>query len=129
MPDDTQTPDNTARRPFAAWLQEQRNGALHAELTDALIDLTEACVEHGKPGTLTVQIKIKPSAEGYHLYVADHVKVNAPEGERPAALYFHDGAGNLSRRDPNQLTLDQPLRKIDGGVVDPETGEIAGEAQ
>jgi hypothetical protein len=110
MPDETQTPDQTdnrARRPFASWLTEQRNGALHAELTEA-----------------------KPSAEGYHLFVADNVKVSKPEGERPAALYFHDGQGNLSRRDPNQLTLDQPLRTIDGGKVDPDTGEVAtGDAQ
>lgn len=120
MPD-----ENPTRRPFAAWLQEQRNGALHAELTEQLTELVKSCTEHGKKGSLTLTVTVKPSDDGYHLFVTDDTKATLPRGERPSALYFSDEDGNLSRRDPRQQEL--PLRKIDGGkgeevVPDAETG-------
>ncbi len=97
-------------RPFAAWLQEQRGGVTHAELSDALADVVAAVVEHGKVGTLTFQVKIKPSGDGVSVFVTDSIAVKAPTGDRSAALFFADSDGSLSRKDPRQQEL--PLREV-----------------
>jgi hypothetical protein len=90
--------------PFTRFLQEHRNGRAQSELADALNELVEAVVEHGKPGTLTLTLKIKPATKGMgnSLLVTDEVKVKKPMGERGESLFFADGDSNLSRRDPRQ---------------------------
>lgn len=105
MPDDA-----AARRPFAAFLQEHRVGSLHAELSDALAELASDVREHGKPGQLTLTIKVAPNADGVTVTVRDDVKVSAPRGDRGAALYFTDDRGNLTRRNPAQIEL--PLQEV-----------------
>jgi hypothetical protein len=110
-------------KPFAAWLQEQRNGGLHGELSDALADLVAACLEHGRQGTLTLKVDVKPNKDGVTLLVTDEVKVRAPEADRPPALFFADAHGNLSRSNPHQPELpvrevpardDAPVRDLEG---------------
>lgn len=98
------------RKPFAAFVQEQRNGGLHGELSEALADLVTRCDEHRKSGSLTLTISIAPNADGVTFTVTDTVKVKAPEPARAAALFFADEAGNLMRRDPRQIEL--PLRDV-----------------
>lgn len=106
------------RKPFAAFVQEQRGGGLHGELSDALADLVNAVQETGKPGTLTLAVKVTPNKDGVTVMVTDKITVKAPEGDRGAAIFFVQGDGNLVRRDPRQIEL--PLRQ----VVNPDTGEI-----
>lgn len=104
-------------KPFAQLLQEQRNGALHAELSEQLAAVVAACQQHGKAGAVTLTISVKPNKDAAGtLMVTDVVKVKKPEGERPAALFFADSDGNLSRQDPRQLAFDGPLRKVPGGA-------------
>ena len=99
-----------ARKPFAAFLQEQRRGGLHGELSDKLAELVNACNEYGKPGSLTLTIGIKPNADGVTMTVSDKVAVKAPEAERGAAIFFADEAGNLVRHDPRQMEI--PVREV-----------------
>lgn len=121
-PDQTTAPaPEPVRRPFTAWLTEQRRGALNTELTDALAELVEAVQLMGRTGSLTLTIKVIPT-KGDHVGVIDDVKVNAPRPDRPESLWFVDADGNLTRNDPNQMP---GLRPVDGGrVVDTETGEL-----
>ena len=107
------------RKPFAAFLQEQRRGALHGELSDSLQALVQAVAEHGKGGSLTLTIGIKPNADGVTMTVSDKVAVKAPEPERGAAIFFADDAGNLVRHDPRQLEI--PVREV------PREQQAAGE--
>jgi hypothetical protein len=100
--------EDVTRRPFASWLQDQRGGGLHGELTDELADLVTAVREHDKPGTLTLTITVKPNADSF--FVSDEVKVKAPRAERGSSLFFADDTGNLMRRDPRQPEL--PLREV-----------------
>ncbi len=105
--------DDTARRirPFADWMAEQRNGALHTELSQGLNDLVDAVNGVGRSGTLTLVVKVQPASkhgEGSVL-VADDVKVKLPQ-ERGEALYFVDADANLSRQNPAQPSL--PLREV-----------------
>ena len=108
------TPDapeeGAQRKPFAAFIQEQRNGGLHGELSDALHDLVEAVAEHGKKGALQLQVIVEPMGDGSTVRVTDKIKMTMPEGERGAAIYFIDHEGNLSRKNPAQTEL--PLREV-----------------
>jgi hypothetical protein len=105
----SQSIDRPQTRPFAAFLNEQRHGALHGEISTALADVVHAVLEHDKQGSLTLTIKVKPAGDGA-VQVIDHVQIKAPEGDRPAALFFADDHGNLSRNNPHQPEL--PLREI-----------------
>jgi hypothetical protein len=114
MPDsvpEAQHSDDVATKPFAAWLQEQRQGGLHGEISDELRDLVAAVMEHEKQGTLTLKLTIKPAGDNA-VFVVDEVKSKPPEGDRPAALFFTDGRGNLSRRDPRQPELPRSARSL-----------------
>lgn len=108
------TPTAPPRKPISQFLIEQRNGALHAELSDALADVVKAVQDHHKAGAVSLTITVKPGAKGTAtLVVTDDVKVKAPRGERPAAMFFADADGNLSRNDPRQTEL--PLRRVEVG--------------
>lgn len=98
-------------KPFTQFFIEQRQGALHAEMSEKLQALVAAVEEHGKSGTLTLTIRVTPTATGANtFFIADDVKVKAPEPDRGASLFFSDGEGNLSRSDPRQPEL--PLRDL-----------------
>lgn len=104
--------EDTQVLPFAAFLQQQRRGVLHGELSDALHGLLAAVKDTGKAGSLTVQIKVKPAAKGNaeQVLISDLVVVKAPAVERPESIFFLDDAGNLSRSDPRQQEL--PLVEV-----------------
>lgn len=110
MPDPETVEDRPQIKPFAAWLQEQRQGGLHGEVSDALAELVSKVAEHGKAGTLTLTVKVSPSKVDGAVEVDDKLALKAPEPEKSAALFFADSRGNLSRQDPRQPEL--PLREI-----------------
>lgn len=103
--------EDVTRKPFAAFIQEQRGGGLHGELSDAMQTLVQAVDEHRKPGTLTLTVKIAPNSDGATVTVSDKLVLKAPEGDRGAAIFFIDVDGNLVRRDPRQIEL--PLREVE----------------
>jgi hypothetical protein len=111
---DEETGEVFERRPFAAWLQEQRQGGLHSELSDALAEVVQAVVDHEKPGTVQLTVTVKPSEMDGAVVVSDKVVAKPPEPEKGASLFFSDSRGNLSRRDPRQQEL--PLREVGGGA-------------
>jgi hypothetical protein len=61
------------------------------------------------------------------LLVADQIKLKLPEHDRESSIFYADREGNLSRKDPNQLTF-EGLKEVpgpdDGTVVDVATGEV-----
>lgn len=99
------------RKPFAAFIQEQRNGGLHGELSDALTELVAKVAEYEKKGALVLTINVQPNKDGMTVTVTDKLKLTLPEGDRGAAIYFFDESGNLSRRNPAQTEL--PLREVE----------------
>ena len=98
-------PESESRKPFAAFLQEQRGGGLHGELSAAISEIVAACIEHDKKGQLVLTIDVKPNADGATVTIADKIKATVPEANRGAAIWFVDGEGNLSRRNPAQPEL------------------------
>lgn len=109
MPDQDSTPER-ARRPFAAFIHEQRGGGLHGELTDVFAELVLAVIEHQVKGALQLQVLVAPNKDGVTVTVTDKIKVTLPEGDRGAAIFFVDEDGNLSRQNPRQQEL--PLREV-----------------
>ncbi len=106
------------RKPFAAFLQEQRRGGLHGELTDRLAEVVQAVQEHGKPGSLTLKLSIKPNGDGTTMTVSDDISCKTPEPERGAAIFFADDDGNLLRHDPRQLEI--PVREVPKPEAEPK---------
>ena len=113
MPPEPQTagaPDDAPQaKPFAAFVQEQRSGLLHSELSRELADVVRNVMEHGKDGKLTLTLTISPSKVNGAVEVSDQVNAKPPQADRDAGLFFADHHGNLSRRDPRQPEL--PLRE------------------
>lgn len=97
--------ENVTVKPFGAWLQEQRGGVLHSELSEYLQEIAAAALEFGKVGKLVLTVKLEPNEDGSSLFIADEVKATVPEPDRPKSLFFADSAGNLSRRDPRQKEI------------------------
>jgi hypothetical protein len=110
-------PASEGRKPFAAFIQEQRSGGLHGELSEALSELVLAVQETQRAGSLTLTVKVVPNKDGVTVTVTDKVSTKLPEADRGAAIFFMDKAGALVRRDPRQIEL--PLRE-----VNIETGEV-----
>ncbi len=122
---DTTSTDDPHIRPFAAWLQEQSGGKTHIELGEALHDLIAKVRDTGKGGTLTLTVKVKPLKDDIDvLIVQDEIKLNLPEHDRKASMFYPDANGNLSRKDPRQLEF-EGLREVPPPAgVNPDTGEI-----
>jgi hypothetical protein len=97
-------------KPFSDWLDEQRRGATHAELSKAMAEVVAAVAQTNKPGTLTLKIKIKPSGDGM-VMIEDEINDKAPEPDRSASLYFYGDDGSLYRDDPKQGHFD--LRQVE----------------
>lgn len=67
-----------------------------------------------------------PNRDGQTVMVSDKVKLTLPEGNRGAAIYFYDEAGNLSRQNPRQIEL--PLREVERKAeIIPPTAQVVSE--
>lgn len=92
-----------------------RKGALLGEANEKLAELTQECVELGKPGELTIKVKIKPTGIGeQQLQVTDDVTATMPRPDRRTTVVWADGKGNL-HRNPQDAEQDdaRPLRAVE----------------
>lgn len=105
---------NAYSGPFAQTLQEIDKGRLHAELTDALIEVVSQVMQAGKAGKLTLTLSIKPAHKRANMVVIEpSVGKKLPEPDRTPSLFYATDDGGLSRRDPNQPELPGVLRSLD----------------
>lgn len=106
-------------KPFTAFVQEIRKGALAAELSEALAQVAAAVVTHGKKGTLTVKFDLKPEGDNGAITVQDSYVSKPPTPPARPALFFADTTGQISRNRLDQPEL--PLREIAGGKSNDST--------
>lgn len=106
MTDPTQSiPDEAPeRRPFTAWLLEQRRGGLAADLGEKLAEVAIAVAETGKKGTLSLTLEISPNGQG-QVKISDKLAAKPPSADTPEAFFYVDAKGNLTRNDPRQPQL------------------------
>jgi hypothetical protein len=121
MSDQSPEAPGTEARPFTGFVQEQRRGALHHELSEGLAELVAAVVEHRRAGTLSLTISVKPAGDDQQVYISDSVKVKKPELAKNASLFFATEEGRITRDPPRQTVL--PL----SGVTSIEDRKAAGE--
>lgn len=105
MSDDSKTGSTSAAM---AMLADLRRGTMLAELDERLSDLVEAVRGTGKPGRVVLELRIKPASKGAGnvLMIEDSLRVVAPVHDRETTVMFADKENRLSRKDPDQLTLD-----------------------
>lgn len=109
-------------RPFFETLRELRRGQTLLELADKLAQLTQAVVQTGKPGKLTLQLTLAPAGKrGTALILADKVTLAEPLPDQSTTIFFPTSDFQLSRNDPNQLAF--KLTPVPPNV-DPDTGEV-----
>lgn len=120
------TEDERQIKPFADWLALQRKGTLAGELATGLADLNRAVLDTGKPGTITLVIKVKPTGDDVSVSVTDEVKVKLPEHDRGQSIFFVDDHGNPHRSQQVLEAPDHPrLTAVPGASeADPQTGEV-----
>lgn len=100
--------------PFVEWLAQYKKGEADGELTHELRTLIEAVQDTGKPGTLTLTLKVSRKGDR-QVNVIEDVKVKTPAHSRSEAIYFVDAHLNLQRNDPNQGVLTEFKKKSAGG--------------
>lgn len=87
---------------------EDENGDIRPLLDYAgeqLADVILAITNHGKAGSLTLKIDLKPSTAGA-LAVKCSVKASKPKGLPPESLLWPTPEGNLLSEDPRQEKLE-----------------------
>lgn len=97
-------------------IQNQRKGDFASEISDKLAEVSKAAIETGKPGTVTIKIKVKPMQGLEAVAIEDKVTATIPEGDPTRAVFYINDDGDLERNDPKQREL--PLQTIEGGKKD-----------
>ena len=95
--------------PFVEWLATYKKGETDSELTHELRTLIEAVQETGKPGTVTLTLKVSRKGER-QVNIIEDVKVKTPVHARSETIYFVDQHLNLQRNDPRQGVL-TPIKR------------------
>lgn len=90
-------------RLYTQVLADIRKGAPIEEATDLLAKVVRAVDETGKPGEVTVTLKIKPAKHGGpEKTIVAEVKGKTPVADIAPAVFFSDEEGDLHRSDPRQ---------------------------
>ncbi len=98
-------------------LNSLRYGLLMDELSLKLEDCVKAATETGKMATLTLNLKIKPEAQGAQIFITDEIKTKIPTLAKEATIFFPEDSGNLLRSDPRQTTL-PGLKTVENPPID-----------
>ena len=90
-------------RPITDILRDIRKGRAVDLASQRLAEIVQAVDETGKPGSLTITIKVKPEKGGGSLKnLAVDVKAKIPEIDLPEGIFYSDADGDLHRSDPKQ---------------------------
>lgn len=101
------------RQPFSEFLSKID---ADEELTNALQDVVYACTTTGKPGSLSLTLKVKPIGTTGQVELDTDVKCKAPTEVRAKTLMFSTTENNLQRENPKQKSL-EGMRSADEEVA------------
>jgi hypothetical protein len=94
--------------PFATVLQQIQKGTAASRASEALADLVAAVIGTGKPGAMTLTIKVEPMVKGGSedgsLILTAVVASKTPRDDS-SGVFFGTERGTLTRTDPRQLEI------------------------
>ena len=93
---------------FLEFFQEFRRGLLLQESDARLSEVIEAIREHGGSGEITIKLPLKLNRAG-QLECKPVVTAKKPKKEFGTGFYFISDENRLTRRDPNQLDIEDHL--------------------
>ena len=102
---------------FPEFLQTFRRGDLMQQADAKLQQVIEAMRETGGNGTLTIKLPFKMNKAG-QIECTPSVDAKIPTKPMGTGIYYASDDGRLSRRDPNQLDIEDEIerRRDIGGV-------------
>lgn len=100
-----------------AVLQRLGAGRLLDELHEALVATAQEVVDTGKPGSVTLTLKVSTKSQGNPMIIIDETVSRSVPKRDPKGAFFWALEGGLHKDDPRQARME--FRSID-----PETGEI-----
>lgn len=93
-------------KPITDVLREIRGGKAVKTLSRMFAEVVLAVDETGKPGELTIKLKVKPEKGGGSAKVISCVaNAKKPHDDIPEAIFFSDAEGDLHRSDPAQAEM------------------------
>lgn len=94
-------------KPFTDTLREYRRGALVDEATAALAEVVKGVMQTGKPGSVTLTLKVShQKGDRTVMELAGEVNGKPPKEALPVAIFYADDDGALFRADPKQREMD-----------------------
>lgn len=119
LPRPTQISERTARMAprhelnFLEFLQSFRRGDLLSAADDKLRELVEALALHQGTGSLTLKFGFKVNKAG-QLEINPDVTVKKPARALGTGIYFASDDNRLTRRDPNQMDIEDEIARRSG---------------
>jgi len=95
---------------FLTFLQTFRRGELLNQGDAQLQKIIEAMAETGGDGKLTIELPFKLNKAG-QIECTPKISVKVPQHPMGTGIYFADDQGHLSRRDPNQLDIEDEIER------------------
>ena len=97
--------------PASAQIPDINRGMLDDEMGQAIMEVVQAVLRHGKKGSVTVKLDISlQSFDQGTVKILPDVKTVMPKEKREGAILFAYPSGKLSQDDPKQASL--PLQTV-----------------
>jgi hypothetical protein len=100
------TPDHSLN--FLELIQSFRRGELLRQGDEQLNRVMEAISETGGDGSITIKLPLKRNKAG-QIECSPKITANIPQRPIGTGIYFADDEGRLSRRDPNQMDIEDEI--------------------
>lgn len=101
-------PDHTIN--FMEFLTSFRRGQLMREADKVLRRITEAMMETGNDGEITIKLPLKFNKAG-QIEIDPKITVKIPQTNLGTGIYFVDDDGRMTRRDPAQLDIEDEIAR------------------
>jgi hypothetical protein len=103
-----QRPDHSIN--FLEFMQSFRRGQLLHEADEHLEKMVTAMIETGGDGKLVIEPPFKRNKAG-QFECTPKVTAKLPQRQMGTGIYFADDDGRLSRRDPNQMDIEDEIER------------------
>jgi hypothetical protein len=117
--------DDLPKNSFLRTLAELGRGSAVTEASNDLATLVKAIRKTGKPGELTIKLKVRPHADGESLTFDYAITPKVPRKSGKSTSFYDTEDGGLQRDNPNQPEM---FATIEGGKGEEVTPEATAQA-